>query len=126
VSDDPDIEEAPGEEIARLERRIEELADHLERCRKIDFVAKALVTGGVLAFLAGAFGFVGMGPMLLLSSIAATLGGIVLLGSNGSSMQQVMAAVAAAETRRNALIGEMELRTVPAEPVPQDSGRWLH
>ena len=41
----------PREEILRLEDEIESLADTIERCRKIDLVAKLALAGGALALL---------------------------------------------------------------------------
>jgi hypothetical protein len=128
TDDEDDLPGDPREQIAWLEARIETLAEDLERGRKIDLAAKVLAAGGLLWLLAGMFGIVGLGSMALLSSIAAALGGAVLLGSNGSSMQQIKSAVEAAEQRRTELIGAIEMRTVNAdlETGPQPSGRWLH
>ena len=111
MSDDADIEE-PGEEIARLEATIEALAENLERSRKIDFVSKALMSGGALWFVAGSVGIVTPGAMTLIGSIAATIGGIVLLGSNRGSIREITAAIDSSEDRRRRLIGAMDLTVV--------------
>jgi hypothetical protein len=130
MTGEPDVEgeqDLPVHEaIARLEARIEALADDLERCRKIALFSKLLLTGGALWLAAGLLGIVYLGPAAL-GAIAAILGGIVLSGSNRSTVQQVEAALNTAERQRAALIGAIDLRPVdgrveaPSEPV-----RWLH
>ena len=54
-----------------------------------------------------------------IAAIAALIGGIVLFGSNNSTLQQARAALRAAEAERAMLIGRIELRVV-------DGGRTLH
>lgn len=128
MNDDPEIIEEPREEIARLEDRMEELAEDLERCQKLALFSKALVAGGGIWLIAGMLGIVYLGPAAAIASIAAILGGIVLNGSNGSSMQQVRTALDAAEARRIDLIGSIELRSVDGrvEDGPRDPVRRLH
>ncbi len=46
--------------------------------------------------------------------MAALLGGIVAFGSNISTAQEAASELAAAEVRRAALIGSIDLRIVPA------------
>ncbi len=101
------------EQIARLEGKIEELADAVERCRKLGLFAHVLVIGGALWLFAGLFGIVYFGPAML-GAITAILGGLVLGGSNRSTMQQNQAALDQSEAQRNSLIGAIELRTVNA------------
>ena len=126
MNDENEIPEEPREEIARLEGRIEELAEHIERCHKLGLLSQVIIAGSVLCLLAGALGIVGLGPGAAVGSIAALLGGIVLGGSNRSSMQQIKSALAAAEARRAGLIGAIEMRTVSMAADPQNSGQWLH
>jgi hypothetical protein len=114
------------EQIERLESRLEQLADELERCRKINLFSKIVMAGGAVWLGAGLFGFVYLGAATL-GAIAAILGGIVLNGSNRSTMQQLQAAIDAAESERTALIGSIELRTVEADQGrSNDTVRWLH
>ena len=127
MNDTTDFAGDPREEIARLEARIEQLAEDLERCRKIGVFAKLLLAGGALWLAAGLLGIVNTGPAMM-GAITAILGGFVLKGSNDSSSRQAQAALDTAEAARTDLIGAMALRTVdgrvdagPAEPV-----RWLH
>jgi hypothetical protein len=102
----------PREQILRLEARIEELAGAIESCRKIIVAAKAaMVLGGllILAILAGA---ITSDPTVTLGAIAAIVGGIVLFGSNTSTLEQATAALKAAEADRAELIGRIDLRVV--------------
>jgi hypothetical protein len=125
VTDDTDIEEEPSEAIAGLEARIEELAEHLERCRKIGLLSSALLSGGTLWLLAGLVGVASFAPAMF-GSIASILAGFVLKGSNDSTSRQIQAALRAAEARRTALIGTIEMRTVNADLNNQPASRWLH
>jgi hypothetical protein len=124
VEGDPETEHdvSAHEQIARLETRIEDLADAVERCRKLGAFANVLWIGGALWLFAGIFGFVYFGPAML-GAITAILGGFVLSGSNRSTMQQTQEALDQAEAQRNGLIGAIDLRTVSEPPGPV---RWLH
>jgi hypothetical protein len=57
-------------------------------------------------------GLFGSNQVAAIGSIAAVLGGIVLLGSNASTLQQTMDAVSAAEALRSDLISRIDLRVV--------------
>ena len=118
MSGEPDLEGeqdvSAHEQIARLEGKIEELADAVERCRKLGLFSNVLLIGGGMWLLAGLFGFVYFGPAML-GAITAILGGFVLGGSNRSTMQQNQAALHQAEAQRNSLIGAIDLRTVNAD-----------
>jgi hypothetical protein len=48
----------------------------------------------------------------MVAAFAAVIGGVVLLGSNRSTLQEATAALQAAEAQRAALIGEIDLRVV--------------
>ena len=67
--------------------------------------------------LAAMLGLFGAGLSALLGSIALMLGGVVLLGSNISTLRQTEAAIRAAELRRSALINRINLREVRDTPV---------
>jgi hypothetical protein len=126
-SDSDDELDLPAhEQIARLESRLEQLADELERCRKIGTFSKVVMAGGAIWLGAGLFGFVYLGSATL-GAIAAILGGIVLNGSNRSTMQQLQVSIDAAERERTELIGTIDLRTVEADGQrSNDTVRWLH
>jgi hypothetical protein len=105
-------EDDPIDEISWIEAQIEELAEVSERCRKIIFISKAAIAGGVVLLLLMMLGLFGSNQVAGIGSIAVVLGGIVSLGSNISTLQQAMAAMSAAETRRSDLISGIDLRVV--------------
>lgn len=100
-------------EIARLEDQIERLADTAEGCRKYMLAAKVAIGAGLPILLGSLLGLFGGNTVLFLGALAAIIGGIVVLGSNATTHRQTIAAVAAAEARRAALIDGMALRLVP-------------
>ena len=105
----------PADEISRIEARLEQLAGVAERCRKIIVLSKVAIGTGFAVLVATMLGaFATSEPAL--ASIAAVLGGIVLLGSNVSTLRQTMDAMASAEALRSSLIDEIDLRVV-GEPA---------
>jgi hypothetical protein len=97
------------EKIVRLEAEIEELAETIERCRKIRLVGRAAVALGAMLFLAVIFTAMRYSPAVLMAAIALVLGGIVVLGSNRSTSQQAVTALRAAEANRAELINQLDL-----------------
>jgi hypothetical protein len=110
-----EAEDDRSEQIARIEARLEELADAAERCRKIILVSKLVIYSGAGLLLGAVLGLLGSNAVTALGAIAAVLGGIVSLGSNVSTLEQTTAAMAAAETFRSDLIGSIDLRLVGEE-----------
>jgi len=110
-------EEAPLDEISEIEARIEVLAEIAERCRKFILASKIAIAGGAALLLITILGLLGSGQIAALGSIALVLGGIVSLGSNVSTLRQTDAAISAAEARRSALIGRIDLRVVGDAPM---------
>ena len=108
-------EDDPTDEIARIETRLEELAEAAERCRKFILASKAAIAGGAALLLATMFGLVGLTAAL--GSIAMILGGIVSLGSNVSTLRQTEEAIGAAEVSRSDLISRIDLRLVDDAPL---------
>ena len=102
----------PHDEIARLEAGMEELAAKIENCRKFILVSRVSVALGGAILLAGIAGAISLNPMVMTAAIVAVLGGIVVLGSNRSTSREATAQLDAAETRRAALIGQIDLRVV--------------
>ena len=113
---DPDDSELPDgdvrEEIQKLEHRIEELAEIIERCRKFVLMSKIVIAVGGLLSLAMAFGVIWFDATVMIASITAVIGGAVLLGSNSSTWGEKASALQAAEARRAELISAIDLRVV--------------
>jgi len=107
----------PTDEISDIEDRIERLAETAERCRKYILASKIAIGGGGALLLITILGLFGTGLTAALGSIALMLGGIVSLGSNISTLQQTDEAIGAAEARRAALIGRIDLRVVADAPL---------
>ena len=109
----------PRDEIVRLEARIERLAATIESCRKFILAARVAVAGGGILLAAMLFGAIRFDPAVMTAAVAALLGGIVVWGSNGSTAKEAANELAAAEVRRAALIGMIELRVV-GDRAPDD------
>jgi hypothetical protein len=110
-------EDDPPDEISQLEARIEELAETAESCRKFILASKIAIGGGVALLLIAILGLFGVGLSAVLGAIALMLGGVVLLGSNVSTLQQTEAAISKAEAMRSELIGRINLRVVRDTPM---------
>ena len=108
MNDDGDLQE----QILHIEVHIEELADIIERCRKIILISKVAIGAGGILILAIIIGAVGFDPTVLIGAIAAVIGGIVVFGSNTSTLKQTSTAMKAAEAHRTELISRMDLRVV--------------
>jgi hypothetical protein len=100
------------EEIARLEAEIDEHAAVTDRCQKLGAIAKSAIGVGATLLLGFTVGLIGLGPVALISAMAAVIGGIVVFGSNASTLKQAAANIKDAEARRAELIGMIDLRPV--------------
>ncbi len=109
---DQDGRSDPRAEIVRLEADIEELAEQLERCRKLLLMAKIAIVLAGIWLLGLTFGAISFDPAAMTGAIAAVIGGIVVFGSNASTSRQTQNAIRAAEALRAELVGRIELRTV--------------
>jgi hypothetical protein len=106
----------PRDEIARLEQRLEELADALARCRKIRLISQIAIAAGGVWMLAVTIGVLGFDPLAMIAAISAVIGGTVMYGSNRTTWREVDAAMNDGEAKRAALIGRLELRVVGEGP----------
>src|SRR5262249_35882066 len=113
MDDDGDLHE----QILHIEVHLEELTENIESCRKMIFISKAAIAAGGALILAIIIGAVGFDTTVLIGVIAAVIGGMVIFGSNTSTLQQSMTGIQAAEARRAELIGRMDLRVVGGREV---------
>jgi hypothetical protein len=112
LSSDAGFTESRHDEIARLEAQIEELAERIERCRRIILGAKVAIAAGTVLLLALVVGIVPFNPTAMIVAMTAIIGGIVALGSNTTTAKQATVDMEAAEAQRTTLIGRMHLRVV--------------
>src|ERR1700682_4218187 len=119
--DDDDDDDLRGE-IVRLEADIEQFAETIESCRKLILISKAAVALSATLILAGLLGAINLDPAVLIGAFGVVLGGLVVFGSNTSTLEQAKAATQAAELRRSQLIGQIDLRVVGG----RNTGGWLH
>jgi hypothetical protein len=102
------------DQIEDLELQIEALAAAIERCRKISMAAKLAIGIGAVWLASILVGLVWANATGLLASMASMIGGVVVLGSNSTTWQELEAKQEAAEALRRELIGRIELRLVSA------------
>ena len=102
-------EEASGDAIARIEERIEALAEELARCRKISLAAELRRRRRLhLARSRALVGLISlMCTFMTVGAIAAIIGGVVLLGSNATTWTQTENAIRASEALRADMIGRI-------------------
>jgi len=105
-------EDISGEDIARVEARIEELGEAIERCRKFALTAKIAIAAGVGWIALSMLALVSYTPETTLTALAAIIIGVVLLGSNRTTWRETERALRASETMRADMLGRLELRTV--------------
>ena len=97
------------EQIAELEAEIEHLTRAAERCRMIIMAARLVIYAGGLLLATNVIGLIRLEPMMFLVAIIAVLGGIVLFGSNKSTLGRSVAAIRDCEARRTQLIDRLGL-----------------
>ena len=103
------------EQIARLEAEIERLSDSAARCRKIAVAAKVAIGAGCVLLASLLVGAMGIDALSLMVSAILIIGGIVLLGSNETTLKQTLTRIEETEQLRAALISQLEL-TLVSEP----------
>jgi hypothetical protein len=108
----PQMDDEAIDEISRIEAQLEELAEVVERCRKIALFSKAAIVGEVASLPFMMLGLFAFNEVAAIGSIAVVLGGIVSLGSNASTLRQAMTATDFAEALRFDLISRIDPREV--------------
>jgi len=106
------MDDATGQDIARVEARIEELEESIGRCRKLAAAAKIAIAAGVAWVVLTLLWIIPYVPYMTIAALAAVIGGIVLLGSNATTWTQMEASLRASEALREDLIGRMEMRVI--------------
>jgi type III secretory pathway component EscV len=106
------MDEDIRDEIARLEERIEALNLAIDRCRKISFAAKVLIITGTLTLVLMFGNMLPLSPALFFATLAAIIGGVVLLGSNKTTWEQMDRALHDTESMRTKLIEGLDMRLV--------------
>jgi len=101
------------DEIVRLEVQIDELAASIESCHKFILAGRIAVIGGGAVLIAMLVSAIQFDPSVMALAVAAVLGGIVAAGSNRSTAKEAMHELTAAETKRKALIEQIDLQLVP-------------
>src|SRR4029077_15386440 len=79
------------EQIARLEAETERLSDSAARCRKIAVAAKAALGAGGVVLASLLVGAIGIDGLSLMIAAILIIGGIVLLGSNATTLKKKLA-----------------------------------
>jgi hypothetical protein len=100
------------DEIVRLEAEIEQNAETIESCRKLIVIAKGAMGLAVVLIVAALIGAINLDPALLIAAFGVVMGGLVVFGSNTSTLEQAVAATRAAELARSQMIGKIDLRVV--------------
>jgi hypothetical protein len=118
MDDDGDLQD----QILHLEAQIEQLADVIERCRKIILMSKVAIAVGGALILAIIIGAVGFDPTVMIGALAAVIGGIVVFGSNTTTLKQTTTDMKAAEVHRAELINRLDLRVVDGEIEVNEMG----
>jgi len=108
---DPENDD-PHEAIVRIEEQIEELAAKIESCRKFILASRIAVAGGGFVLAAMLVGVIRSDLGLMAAAVSLLLGGIVVWGSNSSTAKVTANEIAAAESKRAALIEHINPRVV--------------
>ena len=116
MDDDNTRQDLARHELVRLEGQIDRLNDQLAWCGKISIAAKIAVGFGALWFALALIGLLPFGATAFAGTIAAMLGGVVLLGSNATTWDQTEATLRDTQAARAALIGQLSLRLVGDDP----------
>jgi hypothetical protein len=97
------------EEIERLEHRIEELGDAIERSRRLRLTGRVSAVAGPALMAGFVLGLVAYTPARMVVALALAIGGVVLMGSSRSSTEELERALRRAEAERIAAIDALDL-----------------
>jgi hypothetical protein len=97
------------DEMERLERRIDELRDAIERSRRWRFAGRASAVLGPALLAALVLGIVDYTPERVIAALALAIGGMVLMGSSRSSTEELERALRQSEAERTAAIDALDL-----------------
>jgi O-antigen ligase len=97
------------DEIERLELRIEELSDAIERSRRLRLAGRASAVAGPALLIGFALGLVAYTPTRMIVALALAIGGVVLAGSSRSTTEELERSLKQAEAERMAAIDALEL-----------------
>ncbi len=97
------------DEIERLERRIEELSEAIERSRRLRLAGRGSAVAGPMLLAGFALGLVDYTPARMVIALALAIGGVVLMGSSRSSTEELERALRQAEAERIAAIDALDL-----------------
>jgi hypothetical protein len=106
------------DQIEELEAQLEALSEIADGCRKWIWLAKVVLAAGAIWLLAGAIGILRSESVETVVAISAALGGIVLYGSNVSTLRRTRDAILSLETRRVQLIDSADLPGLEIPPRP--------
>jgi hypothetical protein len=105
--------------VEELEAQIEGLRDIAQGCRKWILLSKLAMGGSGAWLMAIGAGLIRLDPTMMLLAIAAMLGGVVLAGSNASTLRRTETAIRAAEALRARAIDGADLPTVESGSRPR-------
>jgi hypothetical protein len=105
--------------VEELEAQIESLREIAQGCRKWILLSKLAMGGAGAWLMAIGGGLMRLDPTMMLLAIAAMLGGIVLAGSNASTLHRTEAAIKAAEALRARAIDAADLPAVEIGSTPR-------
>jgi hypothetical protein len=97
------------DEIERLEMRIEELSEAIQRSRRLRLVGLVSAVTGPALIVAFVLGLVAYSPTRVIVAFALTIGGMVLTGSSRSSTEELERALKRTEAERIAAIDALNL-----------------
>ncbi|MFO1148787.1 MAG: hypothetical protein U1E62_10460 [Alsobacter sp.] len=116
-----------SDDVARLERRMEDLAGAADRSRRLALIARACAALAGLWLVAGTVRLVPLDSAGLVLAIAVVLGGIVLAGSSRSTAEELDGSIRKAQAERDRLIDSIDPAPIdPRFETLEPLSRTLH